>query len=87
MCKPSFKLHHAQRSAKLQAYDVEWVLLMFRPLFCTGKIKIQDILACSFLDDLLEVHYESFIHSFIHSVSQSVSQSFSQLSVSLISNI
>lgn len=23
--------------------------------FLTGKIKIQDILACSFLDDLLEV--------------------------------
>jgi len=23
--------------------------------YCTGKIKIQDILACGFLDDLLEV--------------------------------
>ena len=28
---------------------------MFVCLFFSGKIKIQDILACSFLDDLLEV--------------------------------
>lgn len=28
--------------------------------FLTGKIKIQDILACSFLDDLLEVGHFSY---------------------------
>lgn len=28
---------------------------LLNPFFPTGKIKIQDILACSFLDDLLEV--------------------------------
>lgn len=31
-----------------------WLKTQF-PSLSTGKIKIQDILACSFLDDLLEV--------------------------------
>lgn len=32
------------------------------PFLFSGKIKIQDILACSFLDDLLEVHILFFCH-------------------------
>ena len=36
--------------------------------YCTGKIKIQDILACGFLDDLLEVRGIKILLIILHFV-------------------
>ena len=42
----------------------------------TGKIKIQDILASSFLDDLLELRDQGQAHNIFHEFSKCESQNF-----------
>ena len=58
-----FRVHSIAicRSVALQVAEDEYVYylvcvrVLFSCLLSLGKIKIQDILACGFLDDLLEV--------------------------------